>query len=116
MKELFLIAALSAHPVSFNPPLGNETKFSEADKQFFAYLREYTNQESKTDIAMVSVPIEDAYLGQWFAVLDPGGFLIIKIGQLLGYELILQMANFQKLPFTWRGYQIWRKPVLSWAA
>lgn len=110
MKELFLICALSVQPVSFNHEPPTESKFNEADQAFYRFLHACSQSYGKNDIVVMSAPFDYVDFKMAMEKLAPGGFLVIEIGEWLGFRLALQVAHYERLPFMWRSYDVYRKP------
>lgn len=106
VNELFLIAALSVAPVSFN----RHADFTQADQTFFRFLRACCPEVKGDEIVVMSMPFDYLTLKMGMERLAPGGFLLIEIGEWLGFRLHLQMSHYELLPFYWRTYSVYRKP------
>lgn len=105
MKELFLVAALSLSPVSFKKPA-----HTEADEAFYRFLRECMPSPGKDDIVMVFDPLDWDELFHAMRKLMPGGFIFVENSDPQVYR-IMKNWKFQRLPFLWRQFEVYRKPL-----
>lgn len=103
MKELLLIAALSAPALSFNAPMTTETTFNQADAAFFSMLRAMSPNGY---VAMVA----ESALPSVLRNVPHGGFILIDgpYGRVLEY---FRGRDFERLPMLWRDKHIYRRQV-----
>lgn len=90
----------------WNPP---ENKFRQADAEFFRLLNQIAGTEPGS---IVVLPEDYNFHGLKYAMkyTKPGGFLLLDIGEWLGFKLHLQIEGWEQLPMLWGKSQIWRKP------
>lgn len=83
--------------------------FSEADQAFFRFLGAM-GPEHPDRILILEAPYteEDLLKGLWW--LQPGGFLLVNdaFGVAMKY---FKPRNWERLPFLWKDYSIYRKPL-----
>lgn len=115
MNELFLIAALSVTGVSFQHSKTHEPMFTQADESFFRFLRECMPEPGHDDILFVHDPLDYEDLFYYMRKLLPGGFLFIENNDPAVYR-IMKNHHYQRLPFLWRTYEIYRRPVRNMEA
>ncbi len=84
-------------------------EFSEADQAFFRFLGAM-GPDHQDSIVIIDAPYNEKDLlhGVWW--LQPGGFLLVNgdFGQAMKY---FKPRHWERLPFLWRDYQIYRKPL-----
>ena len=98
-------SALSPRPVaSFHQD------YSEADLAFFRFLRACIQDPQSNDIVMSSKPFNIDDLLWNMRKLIPGGFLFVE-GEDLQIYRVMKMHGFPRLPFNWKSYSIYRKPL-----
>lgn len=106
-KDSEFYSALSPKPVaSFHE------EFTQADEAFFRFLRECIPNPTKDDIVMVSDPYDWDDLLLAMRRIIPGGFIFVDNTDPQVYR-IMKNHHFQRLPFLWRTYDIYRAPARS---
>ena len=91
------------------PGSPDDGDLSQADSKFFRFLNRIAGEDLGS---IVVLPTEYNYhtLRYAMAFTKPGGFLLIEIGEWLGFRLLLQMEHWEMLPMLWGKASIYRKP------
>lgn len=81
---------------------------SAADKAIHAFIVAIARSGAESDVIFIDFPFKWADVRMRLVALAPGGFVYIRGSEREWFHL----HGWQSMPFTWRGYYIWRKPVL----
>jgi hypothetical protein len=99
-------SALSPRPVaSFHKD------FTEADQALFRFLRAMLPTPGENDIVVLAQPFDYHDLVWRMAKTSPGGFLLVEIGEYLGFSNHLKRKGWELMPFHWREFWMYRKPM-----
>lgn len=104
---LFATQALSPKPLSFKEP-----EFTQADETFFRFLRECVPTPGPDDIVMVSDPYDWDDLFSAMRRMTPGAFIFVENNDPQVYR-IMKHWKFSRMPFMWKTYEIYRKPLAA---
>lgn len=90
--------------IAWRPPL------SGADKAIHAFIVEISRGGTDDEVIFITKPWEWEDARARLMALSAGGFVYIQ-GRLDETSEWFRSHGWQSLPFTWRTYYIWRKPV-----
>jgi len=104
MKALFLTCALSLScAAGWNPPL------THSDKAFHRFIANLTPSETMNDVLFIPKPWVWNEVVHDLINLSPGGFVFIE-GRLFELMPWFRDHRWERLPFMWRNFHIFRKP------
>jgi hypothetical protein len=99
-------SALSPRPVaSFH------RDYTEADQALFRFLRATIQSPGENDIVILAQPFDYHDLVWRMAKTSHGGFLLVEIGEYLGFSNHLKRNRWELMPFHWREFWMYRKPM-----
>lgn len=107
--------SVSSSALCPKPVASFHEEFTQADEAFFRFLRECIPNPTKDDIVMVSDPYDWDDLLLAMRRIIPGGFIFVENNDPQVYR-IMKNHHFQRLPFLWRSYEIYRAPARSMKA
>lgn len=86
-----------------------KNKLSRADETMFRMFRELAGGEGGVRV----MPKEYDFTGlrEMMAGVPAKGFLFIDVRKKAGIRMLLQREGWEMLPFMWRTYHIYRKPL-----